>query len=126
MAIIYTQEVIENVSRIYVASPGLETVALLAKQYDVSPRSIISKLSSLGIYQKKEYLNKRGEPPIKKEIYIDKIATMLGIEPQLLESMEKVTKIGLIQVYEGIKDNLSYISSLEADVAALHKRYYPD
>ena len=117
MAIVYTQEVIENMSRIYVATPGLETVALLAKQYDVSPRSIISKLSSLGIYKKKEYLNKRGEPPIKKEIYIDGIAEMLGIEPQLLESMEKVTKIGLTQIYEGIKDNLSYIASLEQQIA---------
>ena len=122
MAIVYTQEVIENITRIYNDKPGLETVALLAKQYDVSPRSIISKLSSLGIYKKKEYLNKRGEPPIKKEIYIDKIADMLGIEPQLLESMEKVTKIGLIQVYEGIKDNLSYISSLETEVATLKSK----
>jgi hypothetical protein len=117
MAITYTPEIIENVTRIYSANPGLETVALLAKQYDVSPRSIISKLSSLGIYRKKEYLNKRGEPPIKKEVYIDGIAQMLGIEPQLLESMEKVTKIGLTQLYEGIKGNLSYIASLEAQVA---------
>ena len=42
---------------------------------------------------------------------------MLGIEPQLLESMEKVTKIGLTQIYEGIKDNLSYIASLEQQIA---------
>jgi hypothetical protein len=71
----------------------------------------------LGIYQKKEYLNKRGEPPIKKEVYIDGIATMLGIEPQLLESMEKVTKIGIIQIFEGIRDNLSYTKSLESQIS---------
>ena len=117
MAITYTPEVIAEISAIYTANPGLETVAALAKQLDVSPRSIISKLSSLGIYKKKEYLNKRGEPPVKKEIYIDGIAQMLGIEPQLLESMEKVTKIGLTQIYEGIKDNLSYIASLEQQIA---------
>ena len=117
MAITYTPEVISEISAIYTANPGLDTVAALAKQLDVSPRSIISKLSSLGIYKKKEYLNKRGEPPIKKEIYIDGIAEMLGIEPQLLESMEKVTKIGLTQIYEGIKDNLSYIASLEQQIA---------
>ena len=117
MAITYTPEVIAEISAIYTANPGLETVAALAKQLDVSPRSIISKLSSLGIYKKKEYLNKRGEPPIKKEIYIDGIANMLGIEPQLLESMEKVTKIGLTQIYQGIKDNLSYIASLEQQIA---------
>lgn len=117
MAITYTPEVISEISAIYTANPGLDTVATLAKKLDVSPRSIISKLSSLGIYKKKEYLNKRGEPPIKKEIYIDGIAEMLGIEPQLLESMEKVTKIGLTQIYEGIKDNLSYIASLEQQIA---------
>ena len=117
MAITYTPEVIAEISAIYTANPGLDTVATLAKKLDVSPRSIISKLSSLGIYKKKEYLNKRGEPPIKKEIYIDGIAEMLGIEPQLLESMEKVTKIGLTQIYEGIKDNLSYIASLEQQIA---------
>jgi hypothetical protein len=117
MAITYTPEVITEISAIYTANPGLDTVATLAKKLDVSPRSIISKLSSLGIYKKKEYLNKRGEPPIKKEIYIDGIAEMLGIEPQLLESMEKVTKIGLTQIYEGIKDNLSYIASLEQQIA---------
>ena len=117
MAITYTPEVITEISAIYTANPGLDTVAVLAKKLDVSPRSIISKLSSLGIYKKKEYLNKRGEPPIKKEIYIDGIASMLGIEPQLLESMEKVTKIGLTQIYEGIKDNLSYIASLEQQIA---------
>ena len=117
MAITYTPEVITEISAIYTANPGLDTVAALAKHLDVSPRSIISKLSSLGIYKKKEYLNKRGEPPIKKEIYIDGIANMLGIEPQLLESMEKVTKIGLTQIYEGIKDNLSYIASLEQQIA---------
>jgi Mn-dependent DtxR family transcriptional regulator len=122
MAIVYTQEVIAEISAIYTANPGLDTVAVLAKKLDVSPRSIISKLSSLGIYKKKEYLNKRGEPPIKKEIYIDGIAEMLGIEPQLLESMEKVTKIGLTQIYEGIKDNLSYIATLESEVATLKSK----
>jgi len=117
MGLKYTPEIIDNITKVYTASPGLEIVTLLAKQYDVSPRSIISKLSSLGIYKRKEYLNKRGEPPVKKEVYIDSIAQMLGIEPQLLESMEKVTKIGLVQVYEGIRDNLSYTASLEVKLA---------
>lgn len=119
MAIKYTPEIIANISRIYSGDPGLETVALLATQYDVSPRSIISKLSSLGIYKKKAYLNKRGEPPVKKEVYIDGIASMLGIEPQLLESCEKVTKQALVQIWAATQDNLQYIASLEADLAAL-------
>ena len=119
MIIIYTPEIIKEISATYLANPGLETVAKLAKQLDVPPRSIISKLSSLGIYKKKEYLNKVGQPPIKKEIYIDKIAAMLGIEPQLLESCEKVTKQGLVQIHDAIVCNLSYIASLEAELLEL-------
>ncbi len=109
----YTPENLKEIIEKYTANPGLETVHALAAEYDIPPRSIISKLSTIGIYKKKEYLNKRGEPPIKKGVYIDKIADMLGIEPQLLESMEKVTKIALIQIYEGIKADKDYISTLE-------------
>lgn len=113
MTTAYTPEILDKIVKTYTATPGLETVSALAKEFNLPPRSIISKLSALGIYKKKEYLNKRGEPPIKKEVYIDKIADMLGIEPQLLESMEKVTKIALIQIYEGIKADKEYISTLE-------------
>lgn len=62
----------------------------------VPERSLIAKLSSLGIYKKKEYLTKRGEPPIKKEEYIEKIAKLLDVNVEQLESLEKVTKNVLV------------------------------
>jgi hypothetical protein len=68
------------------------SVALLAEQLDVPERSIIAKLASLGVYKKKEYLNKQGEPPIKKEEYVERIANLLKVNVELLESLEKVNK----------------------------------
>ncbi len=62
-------------------------------------RSIIAKLSSLGIYKKKEYLTKRGETPIKKEEYITRIAVLLDVNAEILESMEKCNK-NVLQLIE--------------------------
>src|ERR1035437_3353222 len=59
---------------------------------NVPERSIIAKLSSLGVYKKKEYLTKRGELPIKKSEYIEKIALLLDVDEETLDSLEKVNK----------------------------------
>ena len=58
----------------------------------VPERSIIAKLASLGVYKKKEYLTKRGETPVKKEEYIERIAKLLDVNAEILESLEKVNK----------------------------------
>lgn len=100
----YTKEVIDDCILVYKAQPNLDTVALLAAKYDCSPRSIISKLSSLGVYQKKQYLNKRGEPPQRKEAYIEELAKTLQIDPQLLESLEKCTKTCLTKILEKVQE----------------------
>jgi hypothetical protein len=44
------------------------------------------------VYKKKEYLTKRGEIPIKKEEYIERIAKLLDVNAEILESLEKVNK----------------------------------
>ena len=58
----------------------------------VPERSIIAKLASLGVYKKKGYLTKRGETPVKKEEYIERIAALLDVQAEFLESLEKVNK----------------------------------
>ena len=63
-----------------------------AEKLQVPERSVIAKLSSLGVYKRKVYLNKRGEPPVKKEEYIERLAKLLEVDLQLLESLEKVNK----------------------------------
>ena len=79
------------------------TVTALAAELDVPERSIIAKLSSLGVYQKKQYLNKRGELPVKKSEHIERIAQLLQCNLELLESLEKVNK-GVLKL---IEDKLS-------------------
>ena len=70
---------------------------------DVPERSIIAKLSSMGVYKKKEYLTKRGEVPIKKEEYIDRIAKHLAVNVELLESLEKVNKSVLVMLDNALR-----------------------
>ncbi|OQB10731.1 MAG: hypothetical protein BWY21_00015 [Parcubacteria group bacterium ADurb.Bin216] len=72
-------------------SLGATTVDL-AVEFDVPERSIIAKLASLGVYKRKEYVNKRGEVPVKKKEYIERIAKLLNTNVELLESLEKVNK----------------------------------
>lgn len=67
-------------------------VPALAEGLGVPDRSVIAKLSSLGVYKKKEYLTKRGEVPVKKEEYIERIAKLLQVNSDMLESLEKVNK----------------------------------
>jgi hypothetical protein len=76
----------------------------IALELDVPERSVIAKLSSLGVYQKKSYLNKRGEVPIKKSEHIERIAELLDTNLELLESLEKVNKNVLILIERALQD----------------------
>ena len=91
----YTPESTKQLIEDYKA--GL-TVSELAATFEVPERSIIAKLSSLGVYQKKQYLNKRGEVPTKKSEHIERIADLLEVNLELLESLEKVNKQVLIMI----------------------------
>ena len=96
----YTPESTKQLVEDYQA--GL-TVSELAEQLQVPERSIIAKLSSLGVYQKKQYLNKRGEVPTKKSEHIEKIANLLRCNLELLESLEKVNKQVLIMIERNLE-----------------------
>lgn len=85
----YTPELTKQLSEQYLSDASVEELML---QFDVPRRSIIAKLSSLGIYKRKEYVNKRGEPPVKKEVYVENIANLLNVNIEILESLEKANK----------------------------------
>lgn len=99
----YTSEQVDKMIADY--QNGI-TAKEIAQALDVPERSVIAKLSSLGVYKRKEYLNKRGEPPVKKEEYINRIASLLDINIDLLESMEKVTKSALILIEKQVRSKL--------------------
>ena len=95
----YTQEMTEKLVADYT---GGRNVDEMAAELNVPKRSVIAKLSSLGVYKAKVYVNKRGEQPIKKEEYIVRIASLLGIDVNLLDSMEKVTKTALTLIESAV------------------------
>ena len=95
----YTAEMIETMREEYELEPTRETVNSLAEQFDKTPRSVIAKLSALGVYQKVERVTKRGEPVVKKEVFIAQIQNALGRE---LPSLNKVNKADLVAMVEAI------------------------
>ena len=92
----YTKEITDRLVEQYKTG---QTVQNIAKELQVPDRSVVAKLASLGVYQKKSYTNKRGEVPVKKAEHIERIAKLLNMDPELLESLEKVNK-GVLQVIE--------------------------
>jgi hypothetical protein len=100
----YTKEICDRMVQDYTSGVPAATIAL---QLDVPERSVIAKLSSLGVYQKKSYLNKRGEVPVKKSEHIERIATLLDTNLELLESLEKVNKTVLVMIERALATKLS-------------------
>jgi len=85
----YTKEITDKLIEDYKAGMS---VHIIADILNVPERSVIAKLSSLGVYTKKSYVNKRGETPVKKSEHIERIAELLDVNEELLESLEKVNK----------------------------------
>lgn len=97
----YTKEIIDRLVQDYQLQVPVKQ---LAQQLDMPERSIIAKLSSLGVYQKKSYVNKRGEIPVKKSEHIENIAGLLDCDLELLESLEKVNKVVLKLIENKLSD----------------------
>jgi len=85
----YTKELTDRIVADYKSGMDVPTIA---HSLGVPDRSIIAKLSSLGVYHKKVYVNKRGEVPVKKYEMIERLAQLLGVPSDQLESLEKVNK----------------------------------
>jgi hypothetical protein len=97
----YTKEITDTIVQQYAQGADVKTIA---QTLGVPDRSIIAKLSSLGVYQKRVYTNKRGEVPIKKWEHIEQLATLLGVNSDQLESLEKVNKSVLILLTKRLQD----------------------
>jgi hypothetical protein len=57
------------------------------------------------VYKRKEYTNKQGEAPVKKEEYVERIAILLDTNVELLESLEKVNKNVLKMLEAALKSD---------------------
>lgn len=88
----YTPEQTAQLVAEYQAGTSVE---LLAQALGKSVRSIVAKLSREGVYQKKEYATKTGEPVISKDDLADQIAKALHLSEADAESLTKANKSAL-------------------------------
>ena len=103
----YTDEKTAYLKKEYEADPSRATVDRLAEEYGVSFRSIIGKLTSMGIYQKPQRLNKAGMPVELKKDLSKEIGDMFGLE---LPSLVKAEREDL----QMLRDALLVPENLEA------------
>ena len=88
----YSDADITIITEEYQLEPTRETVDSLAARLNKTPRSVIAKLSALGVYQKAERVTKRGEPVVMKAELVEKVQNAIGRE---LPSLNKMTKVDL-------------------------------
>ena len=78
------------------------TVETIAESMGKSVRSIVAKLSREGVYQKKQYVSKTGERPVKKDVHADAIGAILRLSENDIESLTKANKSALKAVFEAL------------------------
>ena len=95
----YTDEMVETIVSVYEAAPERATVDALAEKFGKTPRSIIAKLSTLGIYKAPARVTKTGAPVVKKEFLVAEINNKLGVE---LPSLVKANKQDLEALFAAL------------------------
>ena len=95
----YTDEEVEFLREEYLVN---KDIASIATKLGKSPRSIIGKLSRLGIYEKKVYVGKTGERPVTKLELCARIARVLELD---VEGLEKAPKGVLKEIAERLEES---------------------
>ena len=90
----YTDEMVEAMVAAYEDAPTLATVDALVEEFGKPKRSIISKLSSLGVYKAQpRNTTKQGQPVVRKSELVAQIQASLGTNQ--LDSLAKASKADL-------------------------------
>lgn len=71
---------------------------MLAADFGKTVKSVVAKLSRMGVYQKKEYKTKTGETVVKKDSLADKLAEICGLTEAEATSLEKANKTCLAKI----------------------------
>jgi hypothetical protein len=98
----YSKEQEELMLKTYTEAPCKESVSSLAEQFGVTTRSIVGKLSRMGIYQKVAYAPKYASRPISKDEIVSHIASELDIDEDLREGLSKSQKPSLLALEEAL------------------------
>lgn len=99
----YTPEQTAAMVEAYTANPAQETVEALALEMGKTVRSIVAKLSREGVYQKKEYLTKKGEAVMKKDSLADELGMLAGLTEAEITSLAKANKTALAKLVGLVK-----------------------
>ena len=81
------------------------TVETIAESMGKTVRSVIAKLSREGVYQKKAYVSKTGEKPVKKDTVADAIGAILRLTESEIESLAKANKSALQKVFNALANS---------------------
>ena len=100
----YTEEMTEELRTAYEAEPCPATVERFVEKFGKNKRSIVAKLSTMGIYKVPPRTTKTGEPIVKKEDLAEEICEYLNIEAP---SLPKTNKRDLKTILAAVKEALS-------------------
>ena len=98
----YTPEQTLQMVADYQAGMSVET---LAQNLGKSVRSVVAKLSREGVYKKKTYVSKTGEPVVKKDAHADAIGAILRLPENDIESLTKANKSALKAIFEALANS---------------------
>ena len=95
----YSAEAVETLVSTYESAntdaERKEAVEMLAQRFGKTTRSVIAKLSSLGVYQKAEKVTKTGSKVETKAEIVSEIATILSVDAEALASLANASKASL-------------------------------
>lgn len=97
----YSAEAVAKMVADYTASPTPATVEALAKALGKSVKSVVAKLVREGVYKSKDSVTKAKR--VTKADLVTKVATVLGIEPAVLASLEKGTHEALEALADAVE-----------------------
>lgn len=98
----YTPEQTLKIVQDYQAGVAVEQIA---EAMGKSVRSIVAKLSREGVYKKKVYKTKTGEPVVKKDAHADAIGAILQLPENDIESLTKANKSALKKIFEALANS---------------------
>lgn len=107
----YTDEQSAMVQGLYVAGTD---VAEIATTVGKSVRSVVAKLSRLGVYKAKEYVSKNGVKPVKKDTFADDIGSLVGMTEAETESLTKANKTALAKILSKMLADSQVIAEFQA------------
>ena len=98
----YTDAQVTEMSEAYSANPSMDTVLQLTESLGKGKASIISKLVSLGIYQKQVKATGTKEAIIPKAHFVEQVQALI---PQELPSLKNMTKVDLEHLLAFLEDS---------------------